>query len=149
MIRRRCRSARPYIWGWPAGTTHKRRTKVAYYENETRTSNWHYWLGALGVIFLLALLGIGVKLHAQKSRIPPVPLDVQVKILKIQKDQIAQASRMQLIQQAANETNTAAQKDAVEIGEATRDALKAAGLDPAKWTLSVEGETMTFVERKE
>jgi hypothetical protein len=122
---------------------------VAYYENETRTSNWHYWLGAIGAIFLLALLGIGVKLHAQKSRIPPVPPDIQIKILKIQKDQIAQSSRMQLIQQAANETNAAAQKDAIAIDEATRDALKGAGLDPAKWALSVEGETMTFVEKKE
>jgi hypothetical protein len=100
-------------------------------------------------LMLAFIIGGAVFLaRAQKSRIPPVPLDAQVKILKIQKDQIAQSSRMQLIQQAAQETNAAAQKDAVEMSEAKDAALKSAGLDPTKWDLDDSGETMKFVERK-
>ena len=105
--------------------------------------------GLMSALITLGCLAIFFGfLHAESKRVPTVPLDLQVKILKIQKDQIAQSARFQMIQQAANEVNIASQKNTAELDRLKSEALKSTGLDPKKWDLSIEGEEIMFVEKK-
>lgn len=113
------------------------------------TNGWKFWM-TCEFILAAALLSFAMVflVRAQQSRTPVVPLDIQNKILVTQKDQIAQSARMQLIQQAANETNTALQKDAMTIAELKDEAFKAAKVDPTKWAINIDVDPKVFVEKE-
>jgi hypothetical protein len=97
---------------------------------------------------MMALLGMTVVVitHTTKADTPKVPAEIQVRILKIQKDQIAQQAEVDKTsaqyQQAYNTAvagpNKAIQQDLHEIQLIKDEAVKAAGLDPAKFDLDVE-----------
>jgi hypothetical protein len=97
-------------------------------------------------ILVAVALGIALWGLGACADTPKVPAEIQVRILKIQKDQIAQqaevdktgAAYQAQYAQAVAGPNKAIQQDLHEIQLIKDEALKAAGLDPAKFDLDVE-----------
>lgn len=74
----------------------------------------------------------------------PIPVEIQNRVLRAQKDQVMQQARIEQLQRAYQDAEKSLEKDRTAIESAQKDALAAEKLDPAEWTVDVEN--LVFVK---